>query len=268
MLLESFGLTHDPLGKLQKEYIDTQQYEKFNQRCDWLLQTRGIALLTGESGTGKTAAVRRWVDSLNPHQYLIHYQGDNHFQPFDIYAQLAESFGLEKQHRYSLMWRSIKKQLHHLYHEKSVTTLWVLDEAQSLPYDFITGLPSFLNSNRDTEDLIIILLVGTPKFHTLLGRASLAPLSSRLQFHYDWQPLKALADFSALVKTAFEKAGRADTFISDSGMQTLHLASKGRLRTTHRIITRAMQMAIKNQQNHLTDSIIEQAIDELRSITL
>ncbi len=268
MYLQHFGLTHDPLGKRQKEYIDTQQYKGLEEHCQWLLQSRGVGLITGGSGTGKTAAIRRWTSTLNPHQYTVHYQADNHFKPFDIYCQLAERLGLETQHRYSLLWRSIKTQLLHLYQNKCMTTLWILDEAQNLPYDFITELPSFLNVNFDTQETIIILLIGTPKLHSLIKRATAASLASRLQFHYQWQPLQGFEAFANLVNAAFVQAGRSDTLISDTGMQTIHLATKGRLRYAHRIITRSMQIACQCKQNYLPDEIIADVIEELRTMTI
>ena len=266
--LQQFGLTCDPLGKAIKDYVDNEQYQRLKQRFDWLLETKGVGMITGESGVGKTTALRKLVESVNPHQYKPIYQVENHFRAFDIYSQFASQLGLEKQHRYSSLWRTIKAQLLHLYEDKKMTTIWLLDEADHLPSNFLAELPSFLNVSFDTKEVLIILLIGTPKLRSILQRASYASLSSRLQFHFQWEAMNDCVEYAQFITEAYCKAGRGDQIISDSGMKLLHMASKGKLRHTHRILTHAMQQAASQGMNHLTDEIIKKVIENLHAMIL
>ncbi len=266
--LQQFGLTCDPLGKALKEYIDNDQYQRLKQRFDYLLDTKGVGMITGDTGVGKTTALRKLVDSINPHQYKVVYQVENHFRAFDIYGQLAEQLGLERSHRYCNIWRSIKKQLVHLYDDKKMTTVWILDEAQNLPTNFLSELPSFLNFNFDSKEVIVILLVGTPALRSILQRSSYASLTSRLHFHFKWEAMSDANGYAKFITQAFCSAGRSDQIISDSGMKLLHVASQGKLRQTHRILTQAMQMATAQGANHLTDEVINEAIDRLHDMML
>ena len=59
-------------------------------------------------------------------------------------------------------------------------------------------------------------------------------------------------------------AGKHETIMTDSGMQLLHMASKGRLRLAHQIITQALHIATLRNMNHLPDEILQQSIEELR----
>ena len=56
MYLQHFGLRHPPLGKNLTEPWDDGALAQLGQRFNWLLQSPGIGLLTGEPGVGKTAA--------------------------------------------------------------------------------------------------------------------------------------------------------------------------------------------------------------------
>ena len=56
MYLQHFGLRHAPLGKELTEPWDDGVLAQLTQRFNWLLQSPGLGLLTGEPGVGKTAA--------------------------------------------------------------------------------------------------------------------------------------------------------------------------------------------------------------------
>lgn len=265
--LQHFGLKHDPLGKTSTKYLDNVQYPLLKRRLDWLLQTKGIALITGEPGVGKTTGLRQWTEQLNPLTYKVIYQSDNHFQPFDVYCQLAETLGLERQYRYSHLWRALKKELLSLYDDKKITPIWILDEAQHLKPKFLKELPAFLNLNFDTREIMPIILNGHLGLDAMIGRLAYAHLASRIQFHFQFKPLEAFDQFSQFITSAFEQAGCHQMILSQSAMKLMHMASKGRLRYAHRLITCCLQLATEQNMNHLPDEIIEQAINQLRSTT-
>ena len=95
MYLQHFGLCHAPLGKQLTEPWDDGALSALKQRFDWLLQSPGIGLITGEPGVGKTAALRSITSTLNPHRYLVLYQAETDFGRIDIYRGLARALGLE-----------------------------------------------------------------------------------------------------------------------------------------------------------------------------
>ena len=101
MYLQHFGLKHDPLGKTIHEVIDSQQHQQLVTRLNWVMETRGIGVISGEAGIGKTTCIRESVKTINPHTHRVIYQPDNHFHQFDIYSQLADRLGLQKCRRYS-----------------------------------------------------------------------------------------------------------------------------------------------------------------------
>src|ERR1035437_7445448 len=95
MYLQHFGLRHTPLGKESTELWDDGAMTHFSERFAWLLQSPGIGLITGESGVGKTAALRQLTRNINPHRYQVIYQPETDFGRIDIYRGLARSLGVE-----------------------------------------------------------------------------------------------------------------------------------------------------------------------------
>jgi MSHA biogenesis protein MshM len=266
MYLQHFGLKYDPLGKSAKELIDTPQHQQLKQQLNWLLDTRGIGVVTGDAGIGKTTAIREWVNSLNPLTHKVIYQPDNHFHAFDIYSQFAEHLGLNIVHRYSRLWRTLKQELLHCYEEKKVTSVWILDEAHQLPLNFFAELPAFLNFSFDTRDIMVILLVGNARLHQILQRSLYAPLASRIQFHFEWKALEAFEQFHQFIIQAFNHAGCQQNIMSQSAFKLLHMASKGRLRYASQIIIKSLQLASSKNLNHIPDDVLQAAIEQLRSV--
>lgn len=266
--LQYFGLKQDPFGKQSREWLDYPQYDQLVPHLRWLLETKGVGIITGEAGIGKTSGVREWVKSLNPLTHRVIYQADNHFKAFDIYLQLADSLGLGVHYRYSKLWRSLKQELLHLSEEKKVTPIWILDEAHQLPFNFFTELPSFLNFSFDTRDVMIILLVGCGSLQHVLQRSVCAPLASRVQFHFEWKALEDFELFRQFVDKGFKQAGCHQSILTQSAIKLLHVASKGRARYLHQIITKSLQTATEKNMNHLPDEIVQESIRQIQQLQM
>lgn len=264
MFLQHFGLTHAPLGKELAEPWDDGVLTHLAQRFDWLLKTPGIGLLTGEPGVGKTAALRKLTRSLNPHRYLALYQAETDFSRVDLYRGLAHALGLEPCYRRAQLWRDIKQHVHELAHNKQITPIWIIDEAQNLPVEFFRDFPAFLNFAFDSRDLISVWLVGHPALACTLERAPYAALCSRIQVRVVLKPVLERERFAQLIAYALKSAGCQHALLADSGMEILRQASRGLPRQAGRILCTAMRLAVLRGLNHLPDELLQQAIAELQ----
>jgi type II secretory pathway predicted ATPase ExeA len=264
MYLQHFGLRHAPLGKEITEPWDDGALAQLAERFNWLLQSPGIGLITGEPGVGKTAALRNLTRALNPHRYQLIYQAETDFGRIDIYRGLARALGIEPGYRRAQLWRDIKERIHELADSKQVTPLWIIDEAQNLPPEFFRDFPAFLNFAFDSRDLISVWLVGHPSLAQTLERAPYAALYSRIQVRVQIKPVVERERFALLIGHALKSAGCQHTLLADSGMEVLRQASKGLPRLAGRILRTAMRLAVPKGLNHIPDELLLQAIEELQ----
>jgi len=264
MYLQHFGLRHAPLGKEITEPWDDGALAQLAERFNWLLQSPGVGLITGEPGVGKTAALRNLTRALNPHRYQLIYQAETDFGRIDIYRGLARALGIEPGYRRAQLWRDIKERIHELADSKQVTPLWIIDEAQNLPPEFFRDFPAFLNFAFDSRDLISVWLVGHPSLAQTLERAPYAALYSRIQVRVQIKPVVERERFALLIGHALKSAGCQHTLLADSGMEVLRQASKGLPRLAGRILRTAMRLAVPKGLNHIPDELLLQAIEELQ----
>jgi MSHA biogenesis protein MshM len=264
MVLQHFGMKQFPLGKGSQELWDDGVLAHLAERFEWLLDSPGVGLLTGEAGVGKSAVLRQLTSSINPHRYKVIYLAETDFGRLDLYRGLAIELDLEPAYRRAQLWREIKARIEELTDGKQQQLVWIIDEAQNLPPEFFRDLPAFLNFAFDSRDLMTIWLVGHPELSRTLKRTLYAALSSRIQCHIQLQPVIERERFQALLEHAMQQAGCNHTLISDSGIELLRNASMGLPRHAGRIIKGSMQRAMKKGLNHLPDDLLQQTIEELQ----
>ncbi len=264
MYQQHFGLKHAPLGKQAPQLWDDGTLSTLQVRFQWLLESPGIGLLTGEAGVGKTAALRQLTRELKPHRYQVIYLAETDFGRLDNYRGLALAFGVEPAYRRPQLWRDIKARIQELADAKQVLPVWIIDEAQNLPCEFFRDFPAFLNFAFDSRDLMSVWLVGHPSLAMTLDRTPYAALASRIQTRVNLEPIAERKRFKALIDHALQSAGCPHTLLADSGMELLRQASQGLPRHAGRILKAAMQLAVPKGLNHLPDDLLQQAIEELR----
>ena len=86
-------MSKNPFIKNSKEILyENNNYKEVKARLDYLLQTKGIGLITGDPGCGKTTIVRNYTNNLNQNAYKIIYLPLSTLTVLDAYKQLAIDF--------------------------------------------------------------------------------------------------------------------------------------------------------------------------------
>lgn len=264
MYQQHFGLTGTPLDKGAPSLFDNGQLSMLEARFNWLLDSPGIGVLTGEAGVGKTAALHQLCKKSNPHRYQVIYSQDSDCNRLDIYRNFAIDLGLEPAYRRTQLWRDIKERIEDLYENKQIQVIWVIDEAQNLRPSFFRDFPAFLNFAFDSKDLMTVWLMGLPQLLYTIDRAPYTAMRSRIQVRVMLQPFQDAKSFQKLINHAFETVGCTQTLISDSGIELLRQASQGKPRQAGQLLKVAMRLAAGKSMNHLPDDLIEEAIEVLR----
>ncbi len=264
MYRQHFGLTQNPFANHAKELWDDGHLDVLQQRFQWLLDSPGIGLLTGEPGIGKTSALRQFTNKLNPHRYHVIYTADTDLSRLDFYRQLALELSLEPAYRRAQLWRDIKSKITLMAEQNQILIIWVIDEAQNLPKPFFQDFASFLNFSFDSKNLITVWFVGHPILAATLSRIPYAHFTSRIQARVRLEPVYDSKRFAAMMQHVIQSAGCHQTLLSDSGLELIRLASKGNPRKIGQILITAMRLAVPKGLNHLPDDIIQESIEALQ----
>jgi type II secretory pathway predicted ATPase ExeA len=260
-----FGLKHHPLPKdVQGKsfFEDSPGYRDLSRAFVRLSEDRGLGLLTGPPGAGKTAAIRNLCHALPAPEHRVLYLCDTAVAPLDLYRMLAIELGVTPSHRRSQLWHDIKKTLLHVVDEQGVVPVVVIDEAQHLSDRFLVDLGGFLNFTFDSRDLLAMWLVGMPPLLRHLRMQQHAALAMRVQVHVHVEPL-GRADFTALVEHAMRAAGATERLLSEPAMEILFRSSRGLPRVASKILRAVLRLGADKNQSFIDEHTMQAAISEL-----
>jgi type II secretory pathway predicted ATPase ExeA len=183
-----FDLTPNPrfllLTSKHREALSNLQYG--------LSSRRGITLLVGEAGTGKTTLVKTVVGDLEGKGALIAYLNNPTLSRTEFCEFLAASYGLSAAARTSktALLEELSRKLAER-HAAGLLTGLVIDEAQSLPVELLEEVRLLANIETVSEKLLPLVLAGQPELADRLNQPSLRQLKQRVALRCELQALDA-----------------------------------------------------------------------------
>jgi type II secretory pathway predicted ATPase ExeA len=128
-----------------KQLFASHAWQQVKTRLEFLAQHRGVGLLTGEVGSGKSTAARAFTSALPANQYKILYVHFSAGSALDLLRQIALELNLTPARLRGDLVRQIADAVVRLNQNKKQHPLLICDEAQLLPHPALEQLPLLLN---------------------------------------------------------------------------------------------------------------------------
>jgi general secretion pathway protein A len=180
-----FDLAPDPrflvLTDAHAEALSTLQYG--------ISSRKGVTLLIGEAGVGKTTLIRAALDSSAGRRRCIHLQNPV-LTRAEFVEMLARQFELSPEAARSKTAMLIElEQLLRDARRQDVMTLLVIDEAQSLPYELLEEIRLLANLENNSDRLLSVILAGQPELAGRLNEPALRQFKQRIALRCELKPL-------------------------------------------------------------------------------
>jgi general secretion pathway protein A len=236
-----FNLSSDPFTReIKTENLKTLPgVSNALEQLQILFDTKGIGILTGKSGSGKTCVLRMASDSLHQGTYESHYICHTSVGIQEFYSHLCHTFGLQPCGRRAPMYKAVHEHILNMHRTKHVHPILIIDEADKLGNDILQEIRLIANFNYDSLNAVTILLCGQEPLIQKLGLSSLESLANSVTVTVRMDTLKKEETFSYIEQRIGDVSSGASIFTKPS-MNLIHDASSGVMRVIKNMAQHAL----------------------------
>jgi len=247
-----FDLTPNP-----RFLVMTERHREALSNLEYGIASRkGITLLLGEAGCGKTTVIRAAIERQPSRVHCVHVTNPA-LSRHEFVEALASQFGLSEaaQRSKTVMLRELEQLLRER-RDGDETTVLVIDEAQSLPSDLLEEIRLLANIETAEEKLISLILAGQPELADHLDHVNLRQLKQRVALRCELRPLTEAETLAYLAGRLRAAGGVASRIFTREAAMMLHHRSGGIPRLINVLADNALLAAFGKGQTQVTSQLI------------
>ena len=195
-----------------------------------LVQEGGFALITGESGSGKSVALRIVAGRLSAlRDVVVGVIERPQSKSADFYRELGDIFAVKlKPHNRWGGFKSLRERWKAHVASSCIRPVLLIDEAQEMSPDVLGELRILSSADLDATSLLTVVLSGDGRLLELLRQEALVPLGTRIRTRLVTEAASP-EELLELLRHALAKAGN-ETLMTSELMDTLAGHSAGNYR--------------------------------------
>ena len=254
-----FDLTPNPrylvLTDAHREALSNLEYAIASQK--------GVTLLLGDAGTGKTTVIRTALERQPEQVHCVQLQNPA-LSRVEFVEMLATRFGLSR--RAAASKTTLLVELEALLatrRERGESSVLVIDEAQSLSLELLEEVRLLANIETAREKLMSVILAGQPELADRLNDRSLRQLKQRVALRCELRPL-TLLESCAYIAGRIRAAGGvgAQTFTREAVI-LMHERAHGIPRTLSVIADNALLAGFAVQNRPVSTKLVLEVCHDL-----
>lgn len=257
-----FGLRERPFELVPNPkflFLSARQREALSNLRLGLATPRGLTLLLGEAGTGKTTIVQSVLADLDRASIQCVLVSNPTLTRGEFYETLVEGFGLSAEAGQSkAKFLSEFRALLESRHAAGLLSAMVLDEAQSLSFELLEEVRLLSNIETSTTKLLNVILAGQPELADRLNDPQLRQLKQRISLRCELKPLSVSETAAYIAGRLRIAGGEPATIFSREAIAAIQEASGGVPRIVNVICDNALLSGFASQSKPILRSIIEE----------
>jgi general secretion pathway protein A len=217
---------------------------------------RGLIVVTGEVGTGKTTLMRWMMRRLDP-TVMVAYMFNPRLSVAEFYQYIAALFNISA-------WESKSDLLIELgnvleaRHNRGLRSVLVVDEGHGLSTEVLEEIRLLCNFESDTAKHLQIVLTGQPELRDVLNQPGLRQLKQRVALRCEIAALPNVAETAHYISSRLRVAGSTGSEIFSPGaVDYIFRCSAGIPRNINNLCDNALLNGFASNATVISRDIIE-----------
>ncbi len=255
-----FNVTSDPAFF----FLSKQHKEALSHLLYGVTQRKGVIVITGEIGTGKTTLCRFFLEQLGKNvktAFIL----NPYLSEIQLLEAIMRDFGLNvrDKNRLSFVWEFNKFLLREA--ESGNNVVLIIDEAQNLKPRQLEQIRLLSNLETEKDKLMQIVLVGQPELNRRLALYELRQLQQRIMVRYHITPLDK-DEVKEYIAHRLRVSGTINKIhFTNEALEAISDFSSGIPRLINIICDRALLAGFVAEINTIDFNIIKRCLDALSS---
>ena len=252
---EYFGFSSTPFGRdiPVMELMKSRQWNELAGRMVHVAKSRWFGVFTGETGTGKTTALRRMAAELDKNRFWLLYVYDSDLTPRNFYVETLYQLGHKARFYRGDAKRQLTKALDDITQSNQVPVI-VVDEAHLLSHEMLEEIRFLLNMEMDSKNSCSLILVGQSELRSKLKLQIHQAIDGRVDVRFHLQAMSG-EETVKYVKRHLERVKCPREIFTEPALKVIHDYSGGMARKVNKV-SQASLMAAASQKKQLVDDYL------------
>lgn len=211
-------------------------------RLEYLFMLRGIGLVTGDAGTGKTSITRKVTSALHQGLHRVFYVALSTGNVMDLYKSIAWELGLPTERSRAALYKAIHDEVTRLCLEAKLKPILIIDEAQNLRSEVLEDIRLLTNYRMDSENRLTLLFLGQGELRRRLSMAVHEQLAQRVVVRHHVGGLDR-AELPKYLQHLLRLAGTEVMLFDETAVEAIFHATGGLPRKVNRLAHHALNAA-------------------------
>lgn len=254
-----FGLHDMPFGVAPDPRFFFQNYhytEALDVLADGIKAKKGLLVVTGEVGTGKTILLRKLMRHLEATTRFV-FVSTSHVTSDGLIELIVEDLGLPTQGKTRFEIEQALKDYLLQQNREAKTVALLIDEAQKVTDGALESLCDLSNLETEQEKLLQIVLVGQPELIVKLRKPALQRIKQRIAIHYQTRALSLASEVEHYIRHRLRAAGyEGPEIFNQKALEAIWSYSSGTPRLINTLCDNALAMASRAGRKRVSAYVI------------